>query len=232
MTVRKVGNRPLLRPGRLHEHWRHRSIRKALQEVKSRYLEELRIILERHGGTVEKFIGDAVMAVFGIPTLHEDDALRALAVPRRRLRERVTALGFQARIGVNTGEVVAGRGDALVTGDAVNVAARLEQAAGPARSCSATRPSASCASAVRSEAVELARAQGEAGARSPHTACSRSLEGRARPSSAGSMHRSWAGRRARAPSRRRSRQQSRNALPHLATVVGPQGSGRRGSHVS
>ena len=94
------------------------------------YYDEMRTILERHGGTVEKFIGDAVMAVFGVPIAHEDDALRAVRAAWE-MRAAVPALGLQARIGVNTGEVVAGEGDTLVTGDAVNVAARLEQAATP-----------------------------------------------------------------------------------------------------
>jgi class 3 adenylate cyclase/tetratricopeptide (TPR) repeat protein len=99
-----------------------------LQELMSRYHAELRQILERHGGTVEKFVGDAAMAVFGIPQVHEDDALRAVRAALE-VREAVAALGLEVRIGVNTGEVVAGAGETLVTGDAVNVAARLEQAA-------------------------------------------------------------------------------------------------------
>jgi class 3 adenylate cyclase/tetratricopeptide (TPR) repeat protein len=94
------------------------------------YYEQMRAILERHGGTVEKFIGDAVMAVFGVPVSHEDDALRAVRAAWE-MRAAVPALGLRARIGVNTGEVVTGEGDTLVTGDAVNVAARLEQAAEP-----------------------------------------------------------------------------------------------------
>jgi class 3 adenylate cyclase/tetratricopeptide (TPR) repeat protein len=102
----------------------------ALRALQARYFEDARAALERHGGTIEKFIGDAVMAVFGIPVLHEDDALRALRAAAE-VRDAVSQLGFQARIGVNTGEVVAGSGEALVTGDAVNVAARLEQAAEP-----------------------------------------------------------------------------------------------------
>src|SRR6187551_64074 len=102
----------------------------ALRQLQSRYFDDARAALERHGATVEKFIGDAVMAVFGIPQIHEDDALRA-ARAAVELTDAVSALGLQARIGVNTGEVVAGAGDALVTGDAVNVAARLEQAAEP-----------------------------------------------------------------------------------------------------
>jgi class 3 adenylate cyclase len=100
-----------------------------LRDQMRRYYEQMRNILERHGGTVEKFIGDAVMAVFGVPIAHEDDALRAVRAAWE-MRAAVPTLGLQARIGVNTGEVVAGEGDALVTGDAVNVAARLEQLAG------------------------------------------------------------------------------------------------------
>jgi class 3 adenylate cyclase len=102
----------------------------ALRKLQSRYFEDARAALERHGATVEKFIGDAVMAVFGIPQVHEDDALRA-ARAALQLRDAISELGLEARIGINTGEVVAGSGDALVTGDAVNVAARLEQAAEP-----------------------------------------------------------------------------------------------------
>jgi class 3 adenylate cyclase/tetratricopeptide (TPR) repeat protein len=115
------------------------SVRRAI----GRYFDEARVAIERHGGTVEKFIGDAVMAVFGIPRLHEDDALRAVRAAAE-LRDAVTALGdelerelgvrIETRVGVATGEVVAGdhsSGQAFVTGDVVNVAARLEQAAAP-----------------------------------------------------------------------------------------------------
>jgi class 3 adenylate cyclase/tetratricopeptide (TPR) repeat protein len=115
----------------------------ALRRVMGRYFDEMAAVIERHGGTVEKFIGDAVMAVFGIPRLHEDDAVRAVraAVGMREALaalnadlERAHGEGLAARIGVNTGEVVAGdpaAGQRLVTGDPVNVAARLEQAAAP-----------------------------------------------------------------------------------------------------
>jgi class 3 adenylate cyclase/tetratricopeptide (TPR) repeat protein len=112
-----------------------------LRRVMERYFDEMAAVIERHGGTVEKFIGDAVMAVFGIPRLHEDDALRAVRAAIG-MREALATLNedlkrdhgedLAARIGVNTGEVVAGdpsAGQRLVTGDAVNVAARLEQAA-------------------------------------------------------------------------------------------------------
>jgi class 3 adenylate cyclase/tetratricopeptide (TPR) repeat protein len=100
-----------------------------LRELMGRYHAELRAILERHGGTVEKFVGDAAMAVFGLPQVHEDDALRAIGAAVE-MREAVARLGLEVRIGMNTGEVVADAGETLVTGDAVNVAARLEQAAG------------------------------------------------------------------------------------------------------
>ena len=113
----------------------------SLREIMTRYFEEMRAALERHGGVVEKFIGDAVMAVFGIPRAHEDDALRAVraaldmqaALERLNLElEAFWGVRLANRTGVNTGEVVsgdAGSGQRLVTGDAVNVAARLEQAA-------------------------------------------------------------------------------------------------------
>jgi class 3 adenylate cyclase/tetratricopeptide (TPR) repeat protein len=109
----------------------------------SRYFIEVSRVLEHHGGTVEKFIGDAVMAVFGIPVLHEDDALRAVRAVTE-LREALAALNdefradfgteIRVRTGINTGEVVAGdptEGQAFATGDAVAVAQRLEAAASP-----------------------------------------------------------------------------------------------------
>src|SRR5919106_570317 len=115
----------------------------SLRQVITRYFETMSAALRRHGGTIEKFIGDAVMAVFGIPTAHEDDALRAVraAVEMRNalvdLNEQLElrwGVRLQARTGVNTGEVIAGdssEGQAYASGDAVNVAARLEQAASP-----------------------------------------------------------------------------------------------------
>jgi class 3 adenylate cyclase/tetratricopeptide (TPR) repeat protein len=114
----------------------------SLRRAMERYFDEMSAVIERHGGTVEKFIGDAIMAVFGIPTAHEDDALRAVAATvemREELErlnhelERGLGVRLEVRLGANTGEVVAGDPAArqrLVTGDAVNVAKRLEQAAG------------------------------------------------------------------------------------------------------
>ena len=100
----------------------------ALRGLLARYFERMKGIVESHSGTVEKFIGDAVMAVFGVPRVHEDDALRAVRAAGE-MRDALPELGVQARIGVNTGEVVTGTEERLATGDAVNVAARLEQAA-------------------------------------------------------------------------------------------------------
>jgi class 3 adenylate cyclase/tetratricopeptide (TPR) repeat protein len=101
-----------------------------LRALLASYFERMKAIVERHGGTVEKFIGDAVMAVFGVPVLHEDDALRAVR-SAVGMRDALPELGLQGRIGVTTGEVVTGTEERLATGDAVNVAARLEQAAQP-----------------------------------------------------------------------------------------------------
>ena len=102
----------------------------ALRGLLARYFERMKGIVEAHGGSVEKFIGDAVMAVFGVPVAHEDDALRACRAAIE-MRDALPGLGMAGRIGVNTGEVVTGTEERLATGDAVNVAARLEQAAQP-----------------------------------------------------------------------------------------------------
>src|SRR5437588_8916939 len=112
----------------------------SLRNVMARYFETAKEAIERHGGTVEKFIGDAVMAVFGVPVVHEDDAVRAVRAAAD-LRDALVPLNeelkqrfqtrLQLRTGVNTGEVVTGTEERLATGDAVNVAARLEQAAQP-----------------------------------------------------------------------------------------------------
>src|SRR5215468_5566561 len=101
-----------------------------LRALLVRYFDRMKGIVEFHGGTVEKFVGDAVMAVFGIPQAHEDDALRAVRAAAE-MQDALSELGLQGRLGVTTGEVVTGTEERLATGDAVNVAARLEQAAAP-----------------------------------------------------------------------------------------------------
>ncbi|HLX18748.1 MAG TPA: adenylate/guanylate cyclase domain-containing protein [Gaiellaceae bacterium] len=101
----------------------------ALRAVMERWFEAMRAAVERNGGTVEKFVGDAVMAVFGVPAVHEDDAFRAVRAAVE-MRDVSGALDVDVRIGVNTGEVVTGDGSTtLVTGDAINTAKRLEEAA-------------------------------------------------------------------------------------------------------
>lgn len=111
--------------------------------VQTRYFDAMQAVIKRHGGTVEKFIGDEVMAVFGVPVAHEDDALRAVRAGMEMLKG-LEALNnelgeslqprLQARIGINTGEVMAGdpaEGQSFVAGEPVIIAKRLEQAAKP-----------------------------------------------------------------------------------------------------
>ena len=98
----------------------------ALRVLLARYFERMKGIVESHGGSVEKFIGDAVMAVFGVPAVHEDDALRACRAAVE-MRGEFAALRIEGRIGVSSGEVVTGTDERLATGDALNVAARLQE---------------------------------------------------------------------------------------------------------
>ncbi|MEO7663947.1 MAG: adenylate/guanylate cyclase domain-containing protein [Candidatus Limnocylindrales bacterium] len=114
----------------------------AVREVEARYFERMRAPLLAHGGTLEKYIGDAIMAVFGFPKVREDDALRAVRAAygmQRALHDLNVELELEYgvtlanRTGVNTGPVVANSDpnatQQIVTGDTVNVAARLEQSA-------------------------------------------------------------------------------------------------------
>jgi class 3 adenylate cyclase len=115
----------------------------ALRDVLTQYFRRMGAVLEHHGGLLEKYIGDAIMGIFGVPQVHEDDALRAVRAAtemREVLLELNGGLGdtygvtIQARTGVNTGEVFQGdiaNGQTLALGHPVNIAARLEQAAGP-----------------------------------------------------------------------------------------------------
>src|SRR4051794_22177002 len=137
------------------------------------YFHEMRAALERHGGTVEKFVGDAVLAVFGVPEAHEDDSLRACRAALE-MQARLAALNDEfvrrfgtriaLRIGVNTGEVVTGDGprrETFVTGDPVNVAARLEQAAGAGEVLLGESTYRLVGGAVRAEEVEPLNAKGK-----------------------------------------------------------------------
>jgi class 3 adenylate cyclase/DNA-binding SARP family transcriptional activator len=107
-----------------------------LHGVMNRYFRELRVTIERHGGTVDTFIGDAVMAAFGIPVVREDDALRAVRAAAE-IRQRLPAVADEVGVAlsfctaVNTGLVLVGEGENKAVGDVVNVAAWLGQAAAP-----------------------------------------------------------------------------------------------------
>ena len=145
----------------------------SLRAVMARYFDLARTVVERHGGTVEKFIGDAVMAVFGVPVLHEDDALRAVRAAadlRTGLAElngsleRDYGTKLELRIGVNTGEVVTGTEERLATGDAVNIAARLEQAAQPGEILLGPETWTLVRDAVSGAAVEPLELKGKAAA--------------------------------------------------------------------
>jgi class 3 adenylate cyclase len=125
----------------------------ALRALLARYFDRMKGIVEGHGGSVEKFVGDAVMAVFGVPAVHEDDALRACRAAME-MREAFAALGIEGRIGVCTGEVVTGTEERLATGDALNVAARLQQAAAPGEVLIAAATRALVGNAVEVEPVE------------------------------------------------------------------------------
>jgi len=133
----------------------------ALRALLARYFERMKTIVERHGGSVEKFIGDAVMAVFGVPALHEDDALRAVR-SAVEMRDEFPDLGFQGRIGLATGEVVTGTEERLATGDALNVAARLQQAAQPGEILIGEETFGLTRDAVVVEAVEPLSLKGKA----------------------------------------------------------------------
>ena len=193
----------------------------ALRALLARYFERMKGIVESHGGTVEKFIGDAVMAVFGVPQVHEDDALRACRAAVE-MRDALPELGVQARIGVNTGEVVTGTEERLATGDAVNVAARLEQAAATGRDPDRAGDARARPRRGGDRSRRAARAQGKGGAstRLParHGPSKRRSAGTRCPSSAGqselkSLQTAWK----RALEERRC---------ELVTVVGDAGVGK------
>jgi class 3 adenylate cyclase/tetratricopeptide (TPR) repeat protein len=140
-----------------------------VRAILGRYYEIAREVVAEYGGTLEKFIGDAVMAVFGIPRAHGDDADRALAAAltlRQRVAGDALTGALNLRIGVNTGEVVAAResagGDFLVTGDPVNVAARLQQHAEEGEILVGERTRRAVAGAFRFGDEQRVRAKGKA----------------------------------------------------------------------
>ena len=146
----------------------------SLRGVMNRYFALMQSAVEAHGGTVEKFVGDAVMSVFGLPQLHEDDALRAVRAASQARDglaglnaelERSLNLTLTVRMGINTGEVVAGdasAGQGFVTGDAVNTAARLEQGASSGEILLGSSTYELVRDAVEVEAVQALAAKGKA----------------------------------------------------------------------
>jgi predicted ATPase/class 3 adenylate cyclase len=148
----------------------------SLHGVLDRYSETCADVLERHGGTVEKFIGDAVVAVFGLPSLHEDDALRAAraAVELRRAVADLSAelrrsfgVGLGIKLAVNSGEVFVGPGsrrEAFASGDAINVAARLQEAAAEGEILLGEQTKRLIEPAVRAEPLEPLAVKGRVAA--------------------------------------------------------------------
>jgi class 3 adenylate cyclase len=133
-----------------------------------RFYEAMTAEIEDAGGTVEKFAGDAVMAAFGAPSAYEDHAERALhaAISMRHRLDNLFEGGLQLRIGVNTGEVVVGQpreGSSFVSGDAVNVAARLEQGAAPGEILVGERTAAAVRGAFEFDAARVLEAKGKPG---------------------------------------------------------------------
>ena len=146
----------------------------SLRRVMGRYFDTMRAVLERHGATIEKYIGDAVVAVFGVPVAHEDDAFRAVraAVEMREQLEVLNAelergwgVTVSIRTGVNTGEVIAGSLDAghsFFVADATNMAARFQQSAEPGEILIGEATYRLVREAVVAEAVEPLTLKGKA----------------------------------------------------------------------
>jgi class 3 adenylate cyclase len=201
-----------------------------VRTVLDRFYDAMVAEVERADGTVEKFAGDAVMAVFGAPAAHEDDAERALHVAlgmQRRMAELFgTRLGL--RIGVNTGDVVAGRpreGSSFVTGDAVNVCARLEQAAVPGEILAGERTAAAARGAFEFAAPTRIEAKGKPGG----IVCRKLVRALSltRPRGIGGLEPVFVGRdRQLADLREAYGRVVSSGQPHLVTVVGDAGIGK------
>ena len=194
-----------------------------------RFYDEMAAEIEAAGGTVEKFAGDAVMAAFGAPSAHEDDAERALHAAlamQRRLREIDDRLAL--RIGVNTGEVVADRpreGSSFVTGDAVNVAARLEQAAEPGEILVGDRTAAAVRGAFDFEEPKTVAAKGKV----EPVGCRRLVRALSlmRPRGVAGLGRTFVARESELEQLRATyRAVVRAARPALVTILGDAGVGK------
>ena len=200
---------------------------RALQE---RFFDAMAEEIERTGGIVEKFAGDAVMAVFGAPAALEDHAERALhagLAMQRRLAE-IFGEELALRIGVNTGELVVGRareGSSFVTGDAVNVCARLEQAAASGDVLAGERTVAAARGAFEFGELRIVEAKGKPDG----IACRPVLRALTlmRPRGVGGLHRVFVGRESELDLLRATfRHAAAQRDPHLLTIVGEPGVGK------
>ena len=198
--------------------------------VLDRFYDAMAAEIGAAGGTVEKFVGDAVMAAFGAPAALEDHAERALHAALAMQRRLADLFGTELsmRIGVNTGQVVVGRareGSSFVTGDAVNVGARLEQAAAPGEILVGERT----ANAVRG-AFELGEpATVDAKGKPGGVACRRLVRALSlmRPRGVGGLNRSFVGRDDELDRLREAYERVReNGAPELVTIVGDAGVGK------
>ena len=195
-----------------------------------RFYEAMAAEIERAGGTVEKFVGDAVMAAFGAPAAQEDHAERALhaALAMQRRLEELFGDELSLRIGVNTGEVVVGRpreGSSFVTGDAVNVGARLEQAAAPGEILVGERTAAAVRGAFELDEPRTVEAKGKPDG----VLCRRLVRALTlmRPRGVGGLRRVFVGREAELELLRASyRHAVDHGEPHLVTIIGDAGVGK------
>jgi len=195
-----------------------------------RFYDAMAAEVERAGGTVEKFVGDAVMAAFGAPAAHEDDAERALhaALGMHRRMDELFGGRLALRIGVNTGDVVVGQpreGSSFVTGDAVNVCARLEQAAAPGEVLVGERTVAAARGAFEFTEPATVQAKGKPGG----VVCRKLVRALSlmRPRGIGGLQPVFVGRdRELAGLREAYDRAVASGGPHLVTVVGDAGVGK------
>ncbi|MGH3127312.1 MAG: ATP-binding protein [Gaiellaceae bacterium] len=195
-----------------------------------RYYDAMREEIELTGGTVEKFVGDAVMAVFGAPVALEDHAERALhaALAMQERLHELFAGEIEMRVGVNTGEVVVGaarEGGSFVTGDAVNVADRLQKAAAPAEVLAGERTVAAVARAFEFSGPRTVEAKGKSQG-VVASAVVRALR-TMRPRGVRGLRRVFVGRDTELELLRATyRRCAAQAEPHLVTIVGEPGVGK------
>ncbi|MEX2212430.1 MAG: adenylate/guanylate cyclase domain-containing protein [Gaiellaceae bacterium] len=195
-----------------------------------RFYDAMAAEISRAGGTVEKFVGDAVMAVFGAPAAQEDHAERALhaALSMRRRLEELFDGALEIRIGVNTGEVVVGRareGSSFVTGDAVNVCARLEQNVEPGQILVGERTASLVRGAFEFDQPGVIEAKGKDGG----VACRRLVRALTlmRPRGVGGLKRVFIGRDTELELLETTfRRVVEAGEPHLVTLMGDAGIGK------